>query len=372
VNKQSSQWLRFSFVPTTVVCACAFGCASAPPPSGLENTTPPSDLPAAPAGSPVALHGQLQVDGALLKDQQGVPVQLKGVSSMWLNWESAPYPESLSALEYMRDAWKLSVIRASMGTEASSGYLNGNANAMLAKVETIIKNAIVAGVYVLVDWHTEKAVDQQADSVAFFSALAQKYGGFPNVIWEPYNEPRGYSWDQIKPYHEAVVDAIRAVDADNVIVMGTPNWSQDVDIAASNPVNPQSGKKNLMYTLHFYACTHKQSLRAKGDTAIVNGLALFVTEFGATPADGGVPPKNYTCRDETNRWFDWMATNNLSGVAWKLDKCADASCILTADAPVSGPWTDNVLTSDLAGTALDGGATQGGGHGLFVVDWIRR
>jgi endoglucanase len=370
VDKQQLNFARLALF-AIITFVGALGCAKDPAPSGLDDVTPPDDLPAAPVGSPVALHGQLRVDGALLKDQQGAPVQLKGVSSMWLNWESAAYPESKSALEYARDHWKLSVIRASMGTEASGGYLQNPAG-MLAKVETIIQNAIAIGVYVLVDWHTEKAVDQRADAVAFFSGLAQKYGGFPNVIWEPYNEPRGYTWDQIKPYHEAIVDAIRAVDPDNVIVMGTPNWSQDVDVAAGNPVNPSSGKQNLMYTLHFYACTHKQSLRAKGDTAIVNGLALFVTEFGATPADGGVPPKNYTCRDETNLWFAWMATHNLSGVAWKLDKCADASCILTARAPVDGPWTDDVLTSDLAGTSLDGGVTQGGGHGLFVVDWIRQ
>jgi len=129
---------------------------------------------AAPAGSPVAIHGQLQVQGTMLTDAWGDLVQLKGVSSMWLNWESKPFAESKSALAYMRDNWKLSVIRASMGTEASRGYLTSDANkaAMLTKVETIIQNAIELGVYVIVDWHTEKAVDQQAQSIAFFTGLA--------------------------------------------------------------------------------------------------------------------------------------------------------------------------------------------------------
>jgi endoglucanase len=324
--------------------------------------------------TPVGVHGQLQVVGTQLVDQTGAPVQLKGVSSMWLNWESALYAESKSALQFMRDYWKLSVIRASMGTEAQHGYLSGGKTAMLNKVETIINNAIELGVYVLVDWHTEKAVDQQSDAITFFTTLAQKYGSYPNVIWEPYNEPNGYTWSQIKPYHEAVVDAIRAVDPDNVIVMGTPKWSQDVDVAALDPVSPTSGTANLMYTLHFYACTHKQSLRDKADVAIAKGLALFVTEFGATPSDGGVPSNgdDYVCRDETNLWFDWMSTNNISGVSWKLDQCADTSCILSARAPVAGPWTDNVLTTDLNNATVVAGETQGGGHGLFVVDWIRQ
>ena len=258
----------------------------------------------------------------------------------------------------------------SMGTDASSGYLTGGASYMLSKVETIIRNAITLGVYVLVDWHTERAVEQQAEAVEFFSALAQKYGAFPNLIWEPYNEPNRFSWEEVKPYHEAVVDAIRAADPDNLIVMGTPRWSQDVDIAAQNPVAPASGTANLMYALHFYACTHDQWLRNKADMAIAGGLALFVTEFGATPADGGVPANgdNYVCRDESNLWFAWMAQNNISGAAWKLDQCGDTSCILTGGAPVDGPWTDDYLTSDLNSTVVSPGVTQGGGHGLFVVE----
>ena len=362
-------------VPFTMgLVSAMLGCASDPPPTELQNSTPPVSLPANPAGSPVALHGQLRVEGTSLKDQFGYPVQLKGVSSMWLNWASMPFAESKSGLQFMRDHWKLSVIRASMGTEASQGYLSGNSTGMLTKMQTIIENAIGLGVYVLVDWHTEKAVDQQADAIGFFSALAQKYGAYPNVIWEPYNEPRGYTWDQIKPYHEAVVDAIRAYDPDNLIVMGTPNWSQDVDVASLNPVSPASGTANLLYTLHFYACTHKQKYRDKGSVAIANGLALFVTEFGATPADGGVPSKgdDYVCRDESNLWFDWMALYNVSGVAWKFDQCADTSCILTSSAPVDGPWADNYLTTDLNNPTVSAGVTQGGGHGLFVVDWIRQ
>ena len=52
----------------------------------------------------------------------------------------------------------------------------------------------------LVDWHTEHAVDQQDQAVAFFTAMAKNYGAYPNVIWEPYNEPARQTWAQIKAY----------------------------------------------------------------------------------------------------------------------------------------------------------------------------
>jgi endoglucanase len=349
----------------------ALGCASAPP-SGLGISTDPVEVRPAPAGSPVAVHGHLRVEGTNLVDESGNPVQLKGVSSMWLNWETRSYLGSRAAFEYMRDAWKLSVVRAAMGTDAFNGYLGDGKGVMLNKMETIIKNALDTGVYVLVDWHTEMAVDQQDEAVEFFSGLARKYGAHPNIIWETYNEPAGVLWPRIRPYHEAVVDAIRAEDPDNVIVMGTPTWSQDVDVASLDPVRPASGTANLMYALHFYTCTHQQRFRDKGDTAIANGLAIFVTEFGATPANGGTKDSPYICRDDANLWFEWMATNNISGVAWKLDRCADTSCIFTNTAPLDGPWTDDVLTSDVKNTAVQPGLTQGGGHGLLVVDWMRQ
>jgi len=350
---------KFSTVLSLFAAPClTLACASDP--TQVVPWTPPPVDSAAPAGSPVAVHGQLQVVGAQLLDSAGLPVQLKGVSSMWLSSETGPYAESKQALTYMRDNWKLSAIRAAMPT--------GNPAALQAKVDKVVQNAIDLGVYVLVDWHTEQAVNQQDQAVAFFTAMATKYGAYPNLIWEPYNEPNGYTWAQIKPYHEAVVAAIRSVDPDNLIVLGTPNWSQYVDEAALDPVVGT----NLLYTLHFYSCTHTQSFRSRGDLALAAGLALFVTEFGATFSDGGLVGKkhNYVCEDETNLWFSWMAQNNISGVAWKLDQCSDASCILGTNAPLNGPWPDNVLSTDVGG-AVSGAGIQGG-HGLFVVNWIRQ
>jgi endoglucanase len=334
-----------------------------------------------PGVTPVAAYGQLKVVGTQLQDQSGHPVQLKGVSSQWLNYESMTFPESKPAIQYARDNWKLSVIRAAMGVDVAGGYLgtgtgtNADQATMLSKVNTIIQNAIDLGIYVIVDWHTSDAVTATTtlatQASAFFTSIATQYGASPNVIYEDYNEPavKGVLWAQIKPYHEAVVAAIRAVDPDNLIVLGTPTYSQDVDLAAADPLTDAT---NLLYTLHFYACTHKQPLRDKANTAISLGLPLFITEFGATPADGGVVKSgdNDVCEGEATTWFTWMAQNNISGASWKLDQCTDSSCILTADAPVDGPWTDNFLTADTGGTPIDGGE-KGGGHGLFVVDWMR-
>jgi hypothetical protein len=304
--------------------------------------------PPATGSTPVARHGQLRVCGARMCDRTGAGVQLRGVSSMWLNWENTGYAENLSALRWMRDNWNLTVIRAAMGVEPSGAYLSDPTKAR-GQVERIINNAVAAGVYVIVDWHAHEAQNHRNQSVAFFSDLARRYGHLPNVLWEPYNEPLQVSWTSvIKPYHQAVVNAIRAADPDNIIILGTPNWSQAVDQAAASRV---SGS-NLMYTLHFYSCSHTQWLRDRADAAIRSGLALFVTEWGASHADGGVDGR--VCQPEAQTWINWMRANGISWTAWKLSVGTDSTNLLTNGAPVSGGWNNHLH-----------------GHASFVVASMR-
>jgi endoglucanase len=294
--------------------------------------------------APVDLHGHLKVVGTQLQDEAGEDVQLKGVSSMWLNWESEGYAEDATALRWMRNNWRLSVIRAAMGVEPEGAYLEFP-DVAKEQVYRIVDNAIEAGVYVIVDFHAHEAYKHQEEAVAFFSEVAETYAGLPNLIYEPYNEPKGIGWSDLKVYHQAVVDAIREQDEEAPIVLGTPNFSQDVDQAAADPVDGQ----NLLYTLHYYACSHKGALRNKGDAARQMGAALFVTEFGATDADGGT--NGEVCLDEAQVWNEWLKARRISWTAWKLDNCEqDSSCLLAPDAPVDGGWTSEYLH----------------GHALFV------
>ena len=294
--------------------------------------------------TPVELHGQLHVTGTELRDASNKKVQLKGVSSMWLNWENDGYAENLEGLKWLRNNWILSLIRAAMGVDPDGAYLStmnpekANPEKAKAQVTKIVDNAIAAGVYVLIDWHTEKANEQTAESVAFFTEMATKYAGVPNVLYEPFNEPTKLDWSTVlKPYHEAVVAAIRAVEPDSVIVLGTPNWSQDVDKAAQDPLVG----KNLMYTLHFYACDHGSFLINKAKSALARGAALFVTEWGATKADGGT--EGEVCQEKSQTWMDFLNPLGISWAAWKFDNCPDSTCFLSSDAPVTGGWTSEYL-----------------------------
>jgi aryl-phospho-beta-D-glucosidase BglC (GH1 family) len=336
---------------------------STPAPTGVPEVTTPSlqtpvSMPAVAASAwvppaaidpntPVGLHGQLHVQGTALVDKSGSPVQLKGISTMWLNWEDR-YSTSKTGLQWMRDNWKVSVFRAAMGVEPDGAYLS-NPEQALTRLRQVVHNAIDLGVYVIIDWHDHHANENQAAAVAFFSKIAAEFGQFPNVLYETFNEPEQADWStQIKPYHEAVLPAIRSQDPDGVVILGSRQWSQRVDEAALDPV---SGT-NLMYTVHFYACDHREQQRGEAQVAYDAGLALFVTEWGATPADGGAAQPT-VCVPEAQAWHDWMNERKISWAAWKLDGCDDSSCLFNSEsAPADGGWTDQWLN----------------GHAKFVVE----
>lgn len=61
--------------------------------------------------------------------------------------------------------------------------------------------------------------------------MAQQWGSHDNVLYEDYNEPGPQPWGNVKSYHEAVIPEIRA-HTDNLVIAGTPSWSQDVDEAS--------------------------------------------------------------------------------------------------------------------------------------------
>ena len=52
--------------------------------------------------------------------------------------------------------------------------------------------------------------------------MASLYGDHENIIYEIYNEPLDISWSEVlKPYSLNVISAIREIDPDNLIVVGT-------------------------------------------------------------------------------------------------------------------------------------------------------
>ena len=124
-----------------------------------------------------------------------------------------------------------------------------------------------------------------------------------------------------------------------MIIVGSPDWDQDVDIAGSDPIK---GFENLAYSFHFYSSdpNHQENLRRKAELAKSRGIALFVTEWGVGESNGN----GEFNREKTSVWFDWLEKNKLSWAIWHITEKKETTAILKQGASVKGNWKEENLT----------------------------
>jgi len=287
---------------------------------------------AAPASTIVAEHGRLHVQGNKVVDAHGRPVTLRGMSLFWSQWQPAFY--NARAIRWIASDWHATAVRAAVA--AANGGYTAEPAVETRRAEQAIDAAIKAGIYVVVDWHAHDPMPDEA--IRFFTTIARRYRGVPNLIYETWNEPLPkYGWSAvIKPYHLRVIAAIRSQDPGAFVVAGTRSWNQDVDEAAADPI----ALPDVAYALHFYAATHKADIRAKAEAALARGAALFVTEYGTTAANGDAPID----AAETQTWWNWCDAHGISYLAWSLSDKAEASAALRPGASAFGGWPADQLT----------------------------
>ncbi len=278
--------------------------------------------PAEPRDTPVAYHGEMLAQGnKLVGSKTGEVVRVTGMSFFWSNWSQKYY--TADYVDYLVDEYGCEVVRCSYGVMDDGVPYDRSCEPL---IEDVIEQAIERGVYVIVDWHSHGAHNNPDEAVAYFEALAQKYGQYDNLIFEVYNEPTQINWSTVKEYSETVIAAIRK-HSDNLVIVGSPQWSQKVDQAAADPVDAE----NIAYTLHFYAGTHKEWLRQNADRAMAAGIPIFVTEWGSVNADGN----GAIAKESTEEWFAWMDKNNISSCNWAVNDKNEGSSIFSQDKTLS-------------------------------------
>ena len=262
-----------------------------------------------------------QGNQVLIGGQQG---SLAGSSFYWTNFGGDAYYNQ-NVVSWLKEDWSSTIVRAAMGIQEFNGFLS-NPSTNFNAVVSLVEAAIEEDVYVIIDWHSHSAENNTNEAVQFFSEMAERYGDNEHVLFEIYNEPIGgfndavNTWNTIRDYAAPVIAAIRE-HSDNLIIVGTPFFSQRVDIASENPI---TGVENLAYTLHFYAGTHGESLRNKARTALNNGIPLFVTEWGSVNADGDGGADEASTRE----WMDFLKENNISHLNWSINDLDEGASVI--------------------------------------------
>ena len=257
----------------------------------------PAPTPTVKTGGGVSEHGKLHVQGTQLCDEHGAAVELHGMSSHGIQW----FPQYTTKQAIANTAaYGANLFRVAMYT-GEGGYLSSPAQikkAAYAAMDAAIENDM----YVIIDWH----ILSDGDPLTHLKEA------------------------------QALVKTIRSNAPDSIILIGSGTWSQDLQDPAADPVVGT----NLMYTCHFYAGTHGAWLRQRIADAQKRGLAVFVSEWGASRADGsgGV----FTQESET--WLNFLHQNGISWANWSLCDKNETSAALKPGTPTNRPWTGNDLT----------------------------
>ena len=228
-------------------------------------------------------------------------------------------------------------------------------------ISTVLKPAVdyatSKGLYVIIDYHQIDNVTtgtSGTDAVTFWTAIAPVFASYTNVLYEAFNEPidssiaGGYN-QAFQTVAQSWVNAIRSGAPKNVIVVGSPSWSQHPEGAIKYPLTGG----NLVFTAHIYPGNFPGKANAFQNnvaTAIAQ-VPVFITEWGYQIGTAS-PYNNLLTPDDT--WVrslqSFVNGNGASWTAWVADPS----------------WGPPMFTE------ADGGASTYGltDFGTFVQNWL--
>lgn len=270
-------------------------------------------------------------------DENGNPYVIKGISTHGIAW----FPEIINEKSFsqFKEDFGINTVRLAMYTAESGGYCtDGDQKKLEKQIDQGVELCRKLNMYCVIDWHIlsdQDPLDHLPQAETFFEKMAKKYGKVPNVIFEICNEPNGNTtWEQVSEYANTIIPIIRE-HSQNLILVGTPSWSQDIDQAAKAPLDHE----NIAYTLHFYAATHKDDLRAKYES-VVNKIPIVVSEFGICDASG-----NGTIDEESaNAWMKLLDQYNTGRILWNASNKDESSSIFKPETDLTN-WTLNDLSA---------------------------
>jgi len=272
------------------------------------------------------------------KTGTSVPLLLKGPSLFWSDGAGSPFYRQ-EVVDWFVDSMEISVIRAAMGIRwygDGTGEINVaggtrgyyfDSTGQETLIKKVVDAAIANDIYVIVDWHSHNAHQNPEPALAraFFKKMATEYRDVPNIIWEVYNEPIGASVQNITDYSASVINEIRSVGNNNLVLIGSPQYAKQPQQQASNWGTLRD--KNVAFTFHFYAASHGfpngDGIGTSAQNARTNGYAVFSSEWGAVDYDGDCGQiQNSGCTagnvatTATDSWTNWMDQNNVSNCMW--------------------------------------------------------
>jgi endoglucanase len=320
-----------------------FASATRPPAALAAPVKPYNDAapPARPAGyvSPVERYGNLSVSGTGLRaGNTNANVRLRGIALHSSKWFPTIPNNTIYNLAYQEN---VQLIRLAMYAEYGTYDDPDLQEYLKAKTLEVINEAIGAGIYLEISYHTHQTDFSLGGSAyalekAFYQWLLTQpvvAAKPPNLLFGIINEIASstMTWAQVKPYAQDFVNLIRATQPDNVISCGTPYWCQHPQDVVGNEL---SGG-NVVYTFHMYTATHPISIANNLVTAYNAGLPIWANEISPGAYDWTNWQYNFTDFDTL---VSTLESRTLGWVNWNFSVKGEALAALQWNSQYYGPW----------------------------------
>jgi endoglucanase len=351
--------------------ATGVGVGVAATSGSTPGSTPASLSASAPAVTVGGAAPQLHVSGNKLVTASGQPVTLHGVDRSGTEYECVQGhgifdgPSGLSSISEMK-AYGVDAVRVPLNEACWNGesYVNPASSGARYRqaVTAYVQRLNARGIVAILDLHwtdgsytgsasacssatatCQKPMPDAAGAIPFWASVAKTFKGDDAVIFDLFNEPypekaadgnRAEGWQcwlrggncAGLSYRvagmQSMVDAVRSVGANNVIMLGGLEWSNDLTgWLAHEPADPDHNLAASWHSYNFNACSTK-SCWSRQIAPVMARVPLIAGEIGENDcADSYISP--------LTAWLDSKSGNYLAWT-WNADfNCASGPGLIT-------------------------------------------
>src|SRR5215472_4822512 len=351
--------------------AAGVGVGVAATSSATPSSTPASTSASARAVTAAGAAPQLHVSGNKLVTASGQPVTLHGVDRSGTEYECVQGhgifdgPSGMSSISEMK-AYGVNAVRVPLNEACWSGESYANPASSGASyrqaVTAYVQRLNARGMVAILDLHwtdgsytgsamacssanatCQKPMPDAAGAIPFWTSVAKTFKGNDSVIFDLFNEPypekaangndaagwqcwlhggqcTGISYPVAGM--QSMVDAVRSVGANNVLMLGGLEWSNDLSHwLAHEPVDPDHNLAASWHSYNFNACS-TQACWTRQIAPVIAKVPLIAGEIGENDCAG----------DYINRLTDWLDSQSASYLAWTWNSdfnCASGPGLIT-------------------------------------------
>ncbi len=239
--------------------------------------------------------------------RNGNPHKIRGLVRPSMEWDRSGFGISREDIQRMK-AWKANAIRLAV----KDTFWSDAKGAIYQKnVKRAVTWILEAGMDVILDLHYVAGNPTDAHRSFWSQVSSDAFFRDGRIIYELYNEPTD-SAENLRPWMQGTVDAIRANGAQNLIIVSGRDYTYDISYYVGNPVTGGA----IAYATHPYDFKSDPGDEVAYLTPAAS-IPVIATEFGDANVEGfnTVPPTQCDGSIYTN-YINKFEGAGMSWTAW--------------------------------------------------------